>query len=124
MSDLEAPPVVTRIQAINRLFDLCGGTTVVLDRLLDIIVWEAKRFNGNAPLFATELPTGRPLPEGQRRAETWRAIFGEPRREAPQGAWVQCPQCRGWSVHHPESNRSINDDDAQVIARALIGRTR
>lgn len=129
MSDEEAPPAVTWDTVLTRLIDLVVDRDGahdddqkawwIIHRLLDVITWEAKKYNGNEPLFATKLPDGRPLSEGIRRQETWRAIFGEPRKEAPPGAWVQCGECRRWHVVHPDSNRSINDDDAAFIAEAL-----
>lgn len=96
------------------------STDEIVNRLIELVLWEAKRYNGNSPIFATRLGDGRPLEEGIRREQTWRAIFGEPRQEAPPGTWVQCLHCRTWTVQHPRSDRSINDDDAEYIATAIL----
>lgn len=88
--------------------------------LVDLLMWEARRYGGNEPVFATELPTGRPLEAGRKLRETWRAVFG-PGAEPPPGAWRQCPSCRTWYVHRHESDRSITDHEADQAARRLLG---
>lgn len=81
--------------------------------LLDLIRWLAIPYGTNEPVFAVEGIDGRPLPEGVRRRDTWRMIFGE-RRERP-GVWRQCGECRGWQVVTPDSDRALNGEDVRLI---------
>lgn len=91
--------------------------------LLELIRWLALPYGGNEPIFAVEDQFGRALPEGLRRQATWRAIFGEPDHDPLPGAWRQCQECRGWYVHHPGTDRGLNDQDVAELAAVLAGRT-
>lgn len=91
---------------------------MVIEALLDIIRWEAKRYDGNEPLFAIRTAiSGQPLEEGLQRQRVWRAIFGTPRKEAPPGEWVECLSCSRWSVRHPDSDRTLTDHHVQLLAK-------
>lgn len=90
------------------------------DDLLLLVRWLSRPYGHNEPVFAIELPDGRPLEAGLRLQATWRALFGE-LVQVP-GAWRQCEECRTWYVHMPTSNRRLNDFDIEELARHMVSR--
>ena len=67
-------------------------------RDLEILVrWLAAPYGDNMPVFATELPDGRPLKTGLMLERLYAEIVG-PTQPAPGGTWYQCPSCSHWQI--------------------------
>ena len=91
-----------------------------IDDLKQLIQWLAMPWSqaGNLPMFATELPDGRPLDTGIKLKALYESIVGAGGHEG-QGAYRQCPECRQWYVHYPGSDRKRTDHEIEEMAREI-----
>lgn len=88
--------------------------------LIDLVRWLALPYGDNMPVFATELPDGRPLQDGRRLAELYLEVVGDKRNPTP-GAWRQCPSCRQWYVARPGIDRKLTGHDVIELGKLAKG---
>lgn len=88
--------------------------------LEELVRWLAIPWSqaGNMPLFATELPDGRPLETGLKLKALYEEVVGYGGHEG-QGAYRQCPECRQWYVHYPGSDRRATDHEVHEMAKQI-----
>ena len=107
-------------KALTALYPEASSSSWVdmVNDLVELVEWLAMPYGDNRPVFATELPDGRPLDTGVKLERLFTAVMGE-KRETP-GAWVQCEECRAWHVAFPGSDRHLTDQDAEETAKQLV----
>jgi hypothetical protein len=66
------------------------------DQLRLLARWLAMPYGNNDPVFAVELPDGRPLNTGLMLRDLYASVVG-PAVFTP-GIWQQCPTCSHWEV--------------------------